>query len=273
MQRQRNRTARRKRPIDIACEGKPKVRFRLTPLSHPTSVVAMTLDTVRRNLAQIRQQIARAAEASGRTPGDIRLVGVSKYVDAATTRLLVEAGCYDLGESRPQQLWSKAAAAELAGLSINWHFIGHLQRNKADRTIAACSLIHAVDSERLLQAINESAESQNLQPRVLLEVNCSGERAKQGLTAEELRCLIPMLVAYPNVRVTGLMTMAALDDNPPAEKSFESLRLLRDELQRSVPPNAPLTELSMGMSGDFPAAIRQGATLVRIGSALWEALP
>ncbi len=228
----------------------------------------MHLDTVRRNLTQVREQITRAAEVSGRTPDDIRLVGVSKYVDASTTRLLVEAGCHDLGESRPQQLWNKAAAPELAGLAINWHFIGHLQRNKVDRTLPASSLIHAVDSERLLEAINESAESQNLRPRVLLEVNCSGESAKQGLSADELRRIIPTLADYPHVQITGLMTMAALDGNPPAEKSFETLRLLRDEVQRSAPPNAPLSELSMGMSGDFPAAIRQGATLVRIGSAL-----
>ncbi len=230
----------------------------------------MTLDTVRRNLARVREQIARAAAESGRTPEKIRLVGVSKYVDSVTTRLLVEAGCHDLGESRPQQLWSKAAAPELADLPINWHFIGHLQRNKVERTLAASSLIHAVDSERLLHAINESAESQNLCPQVLLEVNCSGETAKHGFTADELRSFLPTLGAYPNVQITGLMTMAALDNDPPAEKSFETLRLLRDEVQRSAPPNVSLTEFSMGMSGDFPAAIRQGATLVRIGSALWE---
>lgn len=223
------------------------------------------------NVARVRDAIAKAAAAAGRDPAAIRLVCVTKYVDALTAAPLLDAGCRDLGENRPQELWAKAAAPELAGAT--WHLVGRLQRNKIRRTLPLVDLIHSVDTERLLAAIDEHAAELSLTPRVLLEVNCSGETAKQGFAADDVRRLLPALAAYAHVRVAGLMTMAPLEgDDSAAHRAFAALRELRDELVGACPPNVALDELSMGMSGDFPAAIAEGATIVRIGSLLFEGI-
>lgn len=225
------------------------------------------------NVARIREQIAAAAAAAGREPSEVKLVAVSKYVDVATASLLVETGCRALGEARPQQLWEKAESAALAG--VEWHLIGALQRNKIRRTLSLVSLIHSVDSERLLAAIDEQAAALSLPTpvRILLEVNCSGDAAKHGFAAEEVRRLLPTLLDYRHVAVTGLMTMAALDgDDSVSHANFAALRTLRDELASNAPPEVNLNDLSMGMSGDFAAAIAEGSTIVRIGSSLFEGI-
>ncbi|QDT73095.1 YggS family pyridoxal phosphate-dependent enzyme [Lacipirellula limnantheis] len=223
------------------------------------------------NVARTRERIAAAAQAAGRDPAEIKLVAVSKYVDAGAAALLVSAGCHALGEARPQQLWEKAAAPELAG--VEWHLIGRLQRNKIRRTLPLVSLIHSVDSARLLAAINDEAATLGTTCRVLLEVNCSGDAAKQGFTAEGVRALLPELPNYAHLEVAGLMTMAALDgDDAVARANFAALRLLRDELARESPPTVMLRELSMGMSGDFEIAVAEGTTIVRVGSSLVEGL-
>jgi pyridoxal phosphate enzyme (YggS family) len=227
--------------------------------------------TIADNVARVRDRIAAAAHAAGRDPAAIQLVAVTKYVDAATAALLSAAGCTDLGESRPQELWSKAEAPELAG--VRWHLVGRLQRNKVRRTLPLVALIHSVDSERLLAAIDEHAAALQATPRVLLEVNCSGESAKQGFSANDVRRVAPTLDAYPHVEVAGLMTMAPLEgDAAAARTAFAALRTLRDELAAACPPGVALAELSMGMSGDFPEAIAEGATIVRVGSLLFEGL-
>jgi pyridoxal phosphate enzyme (YggS family) len=221
------------------------------------------------NLARVRDEIATASVRAGRDPAEVRLVAVTKYVDAPTAAHLVTAGCRDLGESRPQELWEKASAAELA--SVRWHLIGRLQRNKVRRTLPLAALIHSVDSERLLAEIDAQAAALNLTPRVLLEVNCSGEDAKQGFSPDDVSRLFPQLARLEHVQVAGLMTMAPLEGGESAARqAFATLRDLRDGLSTSASPNAPLGELSMGMSGDFAAAIAEGATIVRIGSALFE---
>ena len=228
-------------------------------------------DLIAANVAHVRERIVAVAKAASRNPDEIKLVAVSKYVDAATAALLLDAGCHSLGEARPQQLWEKAAAPELAG--VEWHLIGRLQRNKIRRTLPLVMLIHSVDSERLLAAINDEAASLELTSRLLLEVNCSGDATKQGFTADEVRALLPTLSNYPHVEVAGLMTMAALDGNDAvAHANFAALRTLRDELASAAPPNVNLQELSMGMSGDFEIAIAEGATIVRIGSSLFEGI-
>ena len=185
---------------------------------------------------------------------------------------LAAAGCTDLGESRPQELWHKAG--ELASASgahaIRWHLVGHLQRNKIRRTLPLVSLIHSVDSLRLLEAIDAEWQtltaSSNKPPkpvRILLEVNTSGEAAKHGLAPDEVEPLLAAATRFPRVEICGLMTMAALEGGPAvAARNFATLRQLADRLR--------LKERSMGMSGDFEAAIAEGATIVRIGSALWE---
>jgi PLP dependent protein len=225
--------------------------------------------TIADNLARVRDRIAAAAHAARRDPAAIQLVAVTKYVDAATAALLLAAGCNDLGESRPQEIWDKAAAPELA--SVRWHLVGRLQRNKVRRTLPLVTLIHSVDSERLLASINEHATVLETKMHVLLEVNCSGEAAKQGFSADDARRVAPTLDAYPHVEVAGLMTMAPLEgDAAAARTAFATLRTLRDELAAACPPGVKFDELSMGMSGDFPEAVAEGATIVRIGSLLFE---
>lgn len=223
------------------------------------------------NLARVREQIAAAAAAAGRSPGDVRLVAVTKYVAAPLARELVAAGCSELGESRPQELWEKAAA--LADLPVQWHLVGHLQRNKIRRTLPIASLVHSLDSTRLLAAVEAEAAVLDHPVRGLLEVNVSGEPAKHGFRPDELPDLLPTLSAYPHVAIVGLMTMARLAGGSAAARAdFAALRQLRDALAPQCPPGTELTELSMGMSGDFPEAIAEGATIVRIGSALFEGL-
>lgn len=230
------------------------------------------------NLRRVRERIARAAESAGRSADEITLVGVTKYVDSREAAEFVAAGCLDLGESRPQELWKKAAALERAGPSpappIRWHLIGHLQRNKISRMLPLVSLIHSIDSQRLLASINDAKSKTNdtrAPTHVLLEVNTSGESAKHGLAPNEVERLLAAAANYPHVAIRGLMTMAALEGGPTvAARNFATLHELRDQLKPNVPSCVQLDELSMGMSADFEVAIREGATMVRVGSILWE---
>jgi pyridoxal phosphate enzyme (YggS family) len=224
---------------------------------------------LRENLAQVRERIAAAAARSGRNAEAARLVGVTKYVDAAAARQLIEAGLTDLGESRPQELWFKATA--LADLRVRWHLIGHLQRNKVRKTVEAGAVIHSADSLRLLEEISREASLQHVAADVLLEVNISGDVAKHGLAPDAIELLLPQLAKLSNVQIRGLMTMAALEGGPDrARRDFAALRELRDRLKANCPPEIDLSELSMGMSGDYEVAIEEGATIVRVGSALFE---
>lgn len=234
-------------------------------MSNSNSVVA-------NNLARVRERIAISALAAGRRADEVRLVAVTKYVDESTTGAIVAAGCDDLGESRPQSLWEKAATPQLA--DVRWHLVGRLQRNKVRRTLPLVDLIHSVDSDRLLATIDQEATTLGIAPRVLLEVNCSRESAKQGFEADQVRRLMPTLADLAAVQVAGLMTMAPLAGGASAARSaFAALRLLRDELAAQAPQNVSVEELSMGMSGDFEDAVAEGATIVRIGSLLFEGLP
>lgn len=221
------------------------------------------------NWASVREDVGRAALASGRQPSEVQIIGVSKYVDADTTAALIEAGCDALGESRPQQMWKKSEGLAL-GDAVRWHLIGHLQRNKIRRTLRANPVIHSVDSLRLLEAIAAEAAMQSCEAEVLLEVNISGDEAKTGLTAEEVTLVVTQIPRV-GVRVRGLMAMAGWGTDPQeARREFARTRQLRDQLARQG--DLPLDELSMGMSGDFEAAISEGATMVRIGSRLFEGI-
>lgn len=228
--------------------------------------------TIERNLSRVREAIAEAVARAGRDPETVKLVGVTKYVGPDVVRALVGAGLCDLAESRPQQLWDKAAA--LADLPIHWHQIGHVQRNKVRRTLPLVAMVESVDSERLAVAIDQAAEELRLRVPVLLEVNISGEAAKHGFAPAELEAALPGLAALQHVEVRGLMGMAGLDgDLGDARREFAALRDLRDRLQPGCPRELALSELSMGMSADFEIAIEEGATIVRVGSALFEGLP
>lgn len=224
---------------------------------------------IRRNLAEVRGRIAQAAQRSGRSPESVRLVAVTKFVGEDAIRALVEAGCTTLGESRPQQLWEKAVA--LAGLPIHWHLIGHLQRNKVKRTVPLVEMIQSVDSLELATALDRHGGEAGRRVPVLLEVNVSGEPAKHGFAPAEVAPLLPDLGRLAHLEIRGLMCMASLEGGlDAARRDFAALRNLRDRLRGDCPASVCLDELSMGMSGDFEVAIEEGATMVRIGSALFE---
>ena len=176
-----------------------------------------------------------------------------------------ELGLLDLGESKPQELWKKAAAVPEA----RWHLIGHLQRNKIDRTVPLAALVHSVDSLRLLEALDAFGRKRGSPAPVRLEVNCSREESKGGFRPEELPALSDKLVSLNGANVRGLMTMASFSDNPEQSRpAFAELRELRDRLRTAT--GLPLPHLSMGMSNDFEVAVEEGATQVRIGTTLFE---
>jgi len=235
-------------------------------------------ERIAHNLAAVRQRMADAAARSARTAGQVRLVAVTKSAGQAEVRALVEAGCRELGENRPQQLWEKAE--QLRDLPIRWHLIGHLQRNKVRRTLGLVEMIHSADSVRLIEAIDRVAgeapvpiSSQARRVPVLLEVNVSGDVAKHGFDPEGMEPVLDGLAGLRRVEIRGLMCMAGLEGDPDAaRRDFTRLRQLRDRLRPRCPEGVLLDELSMGMSGDFEAAIEEGATMVRIGSALFEGI-
>ena len=221
------------------------------------------------NLAEVRGRIAEAAVRSGRGAEDVSLVAVTKYVSVVEVRALVEAGCSLLGENRPQELWQKAEA--LRELPVRWHLVGHLQRNKVRRTLPLVEMVESADSPRLVAAIDRIAGELSRRVPLLLEVNVSGEPAKHGLDPAALEACLEELAGYGNAEVRGLMCMAGLEGGPEAaRRDFARLRQLRDRLRERRPEAIALEELSMGMSGDYEAAIEEGATIVRIGSALFR---
>lgn len=226
-------------------------------------------DRISSNLKRVREGVAEAAIRHGRDPADILLLGVTKYSSALETRCLVELGCCDLAESRPQDLWKKAE--DLADLSVRWHFIGHLQRNKVRKTLPLIHLMHSLDSHRLLEELVGECQRASSQLSALIEVNVSGDANKTGLPLDELPQLIEAILAQHHVQLAGLMGMAPLgSSSEDARRCFASLRQLRDTMQQRF-PEANLSQLSMGMSGDYREAIAEGSTVVRIGSALFEA--
>jgi PLP dependent protein len=232
--------------------------------------VMSNLEVIAGNLRGIRLAIEAACVRANRSPESVQLVAVTKYAELEWVRDLVELGETQLGESRPQQLCHRVA--ELAG-DVRWHMIGHLQRNKVDMVVPAAELIHSVDSLRLLRKIESSAAAVGKRSRILLEVNVSGEDSKDGFTPEELRSHWQEILDLKHVDVQGLMTMAPHSDQAEsARQFFRQLRELRDELAARSESRLTLPELSMGMSGDFEVAIEEGATLIRIGSRIFDGL-
>lgn len=228
-------------------------------------------DRLAENLAQVRQRIADAAARSGRRADDVLLVAVTKYVGVEIIAPLIDAGASVLGESRPQQFWPKAEA--LADRPIHWHMIGQLQRNKIRRTLPLVELVHSAESLRLVEAIDRIAGELAMRPRILLEVNTSGDKTKHGFLPNELEGKLADLETYRNIQICGLMGMAGLGtDAEGARQDFAALRELRNRLRRNCPAEVSLDELSMGMSGDYEVAIEEGATIVRVGSALYEGI-
>jgi pyridoxal phosphate enzyme (YggS family) len=210
------------------------------------------------NLAAVEARIAAACARAGRPRTDVTLVAVTKYASARVAARLHDLGVADLGESRPQVLWRKADALPR---SVRWHLIGHLQRNKVDKTLPRAALIHSVDSVRLIEALAAEADRQSRDVPLLIEVNLSGEASKTGLDPAGLPEARAAVARHPRLHLRGLMTMAAHDGPEAARPVFRRLREL----------GGPL--LSMGMTNDFEVAIEEGATHVRVGSALFEGIP
>ena len=227
------------------------------------------MDAIAANLEEIRRRMAEAARRSGRDPASVRLVAVSKTYPAEAVAAAASTGQRVFGESRVQESRDKIPACPPG---LEWHFIGHLQKNKVRQALPLFPFFHSIDSTALAGAIDRIAGETGVKAQGLLEVNVSGEETKYGFTPEELRAQFPTLSKLPHLRIRGLMTMAPYNENPEeARPVFRALRELRDELQSTY--QHPLPELSMGMSGDFEPAIEEGATLVRVGSSIFGARP
>ncbi|WP_020467507.1 YggS family pyridoxal phosphate-dependent enzyme [Singulisphaera acidiphila] len=227
----------------------------------------MDTDVLRRNLDSVRHRIAEAAQRSGRSPDEVTLVVVTKRLPVEVVPPLVALGALDLGENYPQELWEKVN--HLGNSSVRWHLIGHLQSNKAKKTVPMVRMIHAVDSLRLLQGLDALVADPENGPAVCLQVNTSNEPAKHGWSVDEILADADAIAGCRNLRVAGLMTMAALDTtSETARPSFILLRDVREKLKERT--GLRLEQLSMGMSNDFETAIEEGATIVRVGSAIFE---
>lgn len=222
------------------------------------------------NLAAARSRIAAAAARAGRSPDGVRLIAVSKTFDADHVRAACDAGQRDFGENKVQEALAKRDAT--ADLDLTWHLIGHLQSNKARRTGGAFDWIHSVDSVDLLRRLDRAAADTGSPTRLLVQVDLAGEATKFGTPVDEVRAVLDAAGACDAARVSGLMLLPPWNDDPEASRPwFRRLRQLRDTLIAEGRPPAMLSELSMGMSHDFEVAIEEGATMVRIGTAIFGA--
>ena len=225
--------------------------------------------SIAENIAALRASIAAAAAAAGRDPKEITLVGASKMNDAAACREAIAAGIDVLGENRVQEMTQKLAEGAYEGAPL--HFIGHLQRNKVKMVVGKVDLIQSVSSEELLDAIHKQAEKLGIVQDILLEVNIGAEEAKSGFAPEVLSAAAEKVASMPHVRLRGLMTIPPV---APEEHGsipyFEKVYALYVDINKNLYDNK-LDILSMGMSGDYEDAIRCGATMVRVGTAIFGA--
>ncbi|MBT6857042.1 MAG: YggS family pyridoxal phosphate-dependent enzyme [Nitrospina sp.] len=218
------------------------------------------------NLAEVRERISQAIQKSGRDPDSVRLVAVSKQVDIAQIEEARTAGAVIFGENKVQDAVPKVDQIGRDGIS--WHFIGHLQKNKVKFLDERFDLIHSVDGLELAEKIAKQCQSENRVQRVLLQVNVAGETAKFGMEPGELEKQLMAFSSLKGIQVEGLMTIPPYDPDPEnSRRHFSRLRELRDQCEKRL----SLPELSMGMSNDFEVAIEEGATLVRVGTAIFGA--
>ena len=225
---------------------------------------------MKERLEQIKQKIAAAAQDCDRNAADVRLVAVSKTMDAQRVAQAIDAGTEILGENYIQEARDKFNA--LYDRPVQWHFIGHLQSNKAKYAVRMFDLIHSVDSLKLAGVLDKEARKRDKVQDILIQVNISREETKSGIDATEAIELVRQVGQMENIQVKGLMTMPPFFDDPErARPFFRELARLRDRIAAAGIPGVQMTELSMGMTGDFEAAIAEGATLVRIGTAIFGA--
>jgi pyridoxal phosphate enzyme (YggS family) len=226
------------------------------------------MESVSSNLAAVREQIAEACRKAGRSEDEVTLIAVSKTKSAAAVREAWDAGQREFGESYVQEFLEKLEAPELAGLPLDWHFIGHLQSNKVRQIVGKAAMIHGIDKVSTAEELSKRAEQHGIDVDFLLEVNVSRENSKYGLDPDSLLQAAEQCFALPNVRLRGLMTIAS-PDPVEARREFAELRQTLEKLRQNAPDPSLLTELSMGMSGDFEEAILEGATMIRIGTAIF----
>lgn len=229
------------------------------------------VDAIARNYRAVCSQVQQAALHAGRAPDVVRVLPVSKTHPVAVLEAALQAGINCFGENYVQELREKMEHFHTLPIQSQpqWHFIGHLQKNKVKYIARDVTLIHSVDSANLAQEIDKQARKHNRIIDVLLQVNTSGEESKFGCAPADVLALAEAVVPLPNIRVRGLMTIAAFADDPEVTRPmFALLRTLRDDLQRRF-PHVEFRELSMGMTNDFATAIQEGATFVRIGTAIF----
>lgn len=228
----------------------------------------MMTDTIESRLKMVRDRIANAAIACNRDPESIRLVAATKTVPADRIRLAIMAGIRDVGENYVQEAREKIES--LKDEEVSWHFIGRLQTNKAKYAVRMFDMIHSVDSLKLANELNKRAAKIEKVQKILIQVNISGEKTKSGIETERAIDLVRQIAALGNVAICGLMTLPPYFNAPEKVRPyFKSLKILQERIRDAHIPNVGMDELSMGMSGDFETAIEEGATIVRIGTAIF----
>lgn len=226
------------------------------------------MNNIKDRLQNVRDRINSAALDCGRNPDSIRLIAVSKTVSANIVEEAIKAGVTILGENYVQEARNKIST--LSEYSTSWHFIGHLQSNKAKYAVRLFDLIHSVDSIKLAREINKQAHKYDKIQQILIQVNISQEKTKSGASVDETADLINEISGFENIAIKGLMTMPPFFNQPDRVRPFfAALRDLRDQISKSAIPGVSLDELSMGMTGDFEVAIAEGATMVRVGTAIF----
>ncbi len=223
---------------------------------------------MKQRISAIRRRIDSSAKDAGRNPSEVRLVAVSKTISADRVRIAIEAGIETIGENYVQEARDKFSA--LAAVTVDWHFIGHLQRNKAKYVVRLFDLIHSVDSKRLADEINKQAEKVGKVQSILIQVNVAGEKSKAGAAPNDAEALVRHISTLPHLSLQGLMTMPPFFNAPDKVRPyFRQLKQLSDEIRDMAIERIHMNELSMGMTGDFEAAVAEGATMVRVGTALF----
>lgn len=232
-----------------------------------SEIAMLSSEQLAENIAQVRAHIAAAAEKVGRNPAEITLVAVSKTKPLALVEMAYTLGVGDFGENRVQEALPKIA--HFHPQQVRWHLIGHLQSNKASKVVAPFACIHSVDSLHLAQTLSRHAVEQGKKLSILLQVNVSGETSKEGMMLEEAPALARQIATLPSLHIEGLMTIAPLVSDPEEVRPvFRELRRLRERLRSEVSASN-WTHLSMGMTDDYAVAIEEGATIVRVGRAIF----
>lgn len=223
--------------------------------------------TIKENIKEVENIIAQECEKAGRSPSDVTLIAVSKTKPVELLKEAYAYGCRDFGENKVQELLDKY---EVLPSDIRWHMIGHLQRNKVKYIVDKVYMIHSVDSLRLAEEISKEASKKNVCVNILIEVNVADEETKYGVSCEEVRQLVCDIAKLPNIRIKGLMTIAPfVDDAEENRLHFQKLKKIAVDIMQKNIDNIDMEILSMGMTGDYPVAVSEGATYVRVGTGIF----